>query len=180
MGKRLTLILGGARSGKSAYAQKLAAEQGPSVLFVATAEPLDEEMAARIARHRAERPDHWRTLEAPRRVGPAIDAQAGAASVILLDCLSMLAANVLASLDDSPDRTAGEEALTEELDLLLSAYEQSPAEWILVSNEVGMGIVPSHPLGRAFRDALGRAHQRFAARADSVYLLVAGLPLRLK
>src|SRR2546427_10070815 len=78
MGKRLTLILGGARSGKSAYAQKLAAEQGPSVLFVATAEPLDEEMAARIARHRAETPGHWRTLEVPRRVGPAIAAQAGA------------------------------------------------------------------------------------------------------
>jgi adenosylcobinamide kinase/adenosylcobinamide-phosphate guanylyltransferase len=180
MGKRLTLVLGGARSGKSAYAQRLAAERGHPVLFVATAEPLDKEMAARIARHRAQRPSPWRTLEVPRRVGAAIDAQAGAAGIVLLDCLSMLAANVLASFGDAPDLTGGEEALTEELDLLLSAYERSPAEWILVSNEVGMGIVPSHPLGRAFRDLLGRAHQRFAARADSVYLLVAGLPLRLK
>lgn len=176
----MTLILGGARSGKSDYAQRLAVERGGSVLFVATGEPLDEEMAARISRHRAERPSGWRTLEATRRVGEAIGAHAGAADVILLDCVSMLAGNVLASFCELLDPVASEDALSEELDLILAAYEQSRAEWILVSNEVGMGVVPPHPLGRMFRDTLGRAHQRLAAIAHDVYLLVAGLPLRIK
>ena len=180
MGKRLTLILGGARSGKSAYAQHLAAERGNDVLYVATAEAGDDEMAARIAAHRAERPAHWRTLEAPRQVGSAIRVVAGDAGVVLIDCLTLLASNVIAPLPEPVTVVAAESALNAEVDELLAAYSESEAEWIVVSNEVGLGLVPPFPLGRAYRDALGRANQRLAAAADEVLFMVAGLPMRVK
>jgi len=177
MGKRLTLVLGGARSGKSAHARRLAGERGSSILFVATAEPCDEEMAERIARHRAERPEGWRTLEAPADVALAIEREAGTSDLVLLDCISVLAGNIY-SREESFE--AAERRLERELDLLLEVHERSAAEWIIVSNEVGMGVVPAYPLGRAFRDGLGRAHQRLASRADEAYLIVAGLAMRLK
>ena len=177
MGKRLTLVLGGARSGKSAHARRLAEERGSAVLFVATAEPCDAEMADRIARNRAERPADWRTLEAPVDTAAAIERHAGAADLILLDCISVLAGNIYSREEDFD---AAERRLEREIDLLLDLHERSPAEWILVSNEVGMGVVPAYPLGRAYRDGLGRAHQRLAARADEAHFVVAGLVLRLK
>jgi adenosylcobinamide kinase/adenosylcobinamide-phosphate guanylyltransferase len=180
MGKRLTLILGGARSGKSAYAQRLAAERGSHVLYVATAEAGDDEMAARIAAHRAERPAHWQTLEAPRQVGSAIRVVAGDAGVVLIDCLTLLASNVIAPLPEPVTGEAAESALNAEVDELLAAYAESAAEWIVVSNEVGLGLVPPFPLGRAYRDALGRANQRLAGVADEVLFMVAGLPMRVK
>ena len=177
MGKRLTLVLGGARSGKSAHARRLAEERGTAVLFVATAEPCDEEMAERIARHRTERPDGWRTLEAPVEAAAAIERHAGGADVILLDCLCVLAGNIYSREED---HGAAERRLEREVDLLLDLHERSHAEWIVVSNEVGMGVVPAYPLGRAFRDGLGRAHQRLAARADEARFVIAGLAMRLK
>ena len=187
MGKHLTVILGGARSGKSAYAQKLAAERGTNVLYVATAERGDEEMAARIAAHRAQRPPHWQTLEAPRSAGVAVRSCAAGADVILIDCLTLLANNVIAPLPahsagrgQSVTPEAAEYALTREVDGLLAVYEESTADWIVVSNEVGLGLVPPYPLGRAYRDALGRANQRLAAQADEVLFMVAGLPLKVK
>jgi adenosylcobinamide kinase/adenosylcobinamide-phosphate guanylyltransferase len=180
MGKRLTLILGGARSGKSAYAQRLAAERGNDVLYVATAEAGDDEMAARIAAHRAERPAHWRTLEAPRQVGSAIRVVAGDAGVVLIDCLTLLASNVIVPLPEPVTVVAAESALNAEVDELLAAYAESEAEWIVISNEVGLGLVPPYPLGRAYRDALGRANQRLAGVADEVLFMVAGLPMRVK
>ena len=180
MGKRLTLILGGARSGKSAYGQRLAAERGRAVLYVATAEVGDEEMRARIAGHRAERPAHWQTLEAPREAGKTVLAFRSEAEVILLDCLTLLASNVIAPLPERGTPEAAEAALSAEMGDLLAAYAESAAEWIVVSNEVGLGLVPPYPLGRAYRDALGRANQRLAAAADEVLFMVAGLPLRLK
>lgn len=179
MGKQLMLILGGARSGKSAYAERLASEAGGRVLYVATAQAWDAEMAARIARHRAERPGQWETLEAPSQVGRAI-AVAPPADVVLLDCLTLLASNVIVALPDPPDVTTAEEALRQEVDALLAAYVASSASWILVSNEVGLGIVPAYPLGRVYRDVLGRANQRMAAAADRVLFMVAGLPMIVK
>ena len=167
MGQQLTLILGGARSGKSTFAEKLAHEQGGSVLYVATAVPFDEEMRLRIEQHQAERPSHWQTLEAPTQIGAAI-AQAPAADLVLLDCLTVLANNVIIPLPEPIDAAAAESALNVEIDDLLAAYEAGDAEWIIVSNEVGLGIVPAYPLGRIYRDALGRANQRLAARADRV------------
>jgi adenosylcobinamide kinase/adenosylcobinamide-phosphate guanylyltransferase len=180
MPKRLTLILGGARSGKSAYAQNLAAQRGSAVLYVATAEAGDDEMAARIAAHRAERPAHWRTLEAPKRIGTAIRASGTEAAVVLIDCLTLLASNVIVPLPEPVTAEAAEAVLMAEVDNLRAAYVDSRAEWIVISNEVGLGLVPPYPLGRAYRDALGRANQRLAAEADEVLFMAAGLPMRLK
>ncbi len=180
MGQRLTLILGGARSGKSSYAQRLAAERGRVVVYVATAEAGDGEMADRIAAHRAERPAHWQTLEAPRAVGTVIRSGAGQADVILIDCLTLLANNVIVPLPESITAPEAEAALNVEIEALLNAYAHSAAEWLIVSNEVGLGLVPPYPLGRVYRDALGRANQRLAAMADEVLFMVAGLPLKVK
>ena len=178
--KRLTFVLGGARSGKSSYAERLAMETGEAVLFVATAQPGDEEMAARIARHRVERPQTWTTLEAPTHVGEAIE-RAGPEGVVLLDCLTLLTSNVLLqhTRDDIPD-AEGEAAIQAEIERLLAAYHKGAASWIVISNEVGLGLVPPYPLGRVYRDALGRANQMVAGEADEVVLLVAGLPWSLK
>ena len=182
MSGKLTLILGGARSGKSAYAQALAARAPGPVLYVATAEALDAEMIARITAHRAERPAAWQTLEAPRRLGPAILAtlQAHAAKLVLVDCLTLLASNVVAPLPEPVTAESAEAALEAEVDGLLEAYRASQADWLVVSNEVGLGLVPPYPLGRAYRDALGRANQRLAAVAGTVVFMVAGLPMVIK
>jgi adenosylcobinamide kinase/adenosylcobinamide-phosphate guanylyltransferase len=180
--KELTLILGGARSGKSAYAEKLAAQHQGSVLYVATAQAWDDDMAHRIAVHQAQRPSHWRTLEAPVQVGQAILA-APPAEVVLIDCLTLLASNVIAPLDTA-DQTVADQALNTEIDALCEAIitvaTTRTTHWIMVSNEVGLGIVPAYPLGRLYRDALGRANQRLAAMADHVFFMVAGLPLTVK
>jgi adenosylcobinamide kinase/adenosylcobinamide-phosphate guanylyltransferase len=181
MSRKMTLILGGARSGKSAWAQKMAAEGGRPVLYVATATAGDEEMAARIAAHRAERPAHWRTLETPLQVGAAITAtMPSGVDLVLVDCLTLLANNVLGPLPETISAAEAEAALAAEVDGLLAAYLAGSAEWIIVSNEVGLGLVPPYPLGRLYRDALGRANQRLAAAADTVLFMVAGLPLTLK
>jgi adenosylcobinamide kinase / adenosylcobinamide-phosphate guanylyltransferase len=179
MGKRLTLLLGGARSGKSAFAQKMAEERGRKVLFVATATAGDDEMAARIAAHQTARPTHWRTLEASTRIGLAIQKEASGYDVVLIDCLTLWAANILTALEGTTDPDA-EKTLGKEIEEFLAAYTAGEAEWILVSNEVGMGLVPPNPLGRSYRDALGRLNQKIAGCADEVLLLVAGLPLVLK
>ena len=180
MGKRLTLVLGGARSGKSAHAQRLALERGRAVLYVATAEAGDEEMAARIAAHRTERPTHWQTLEAPRKVAEAIRVKSGEAEVILIDCLTLLASNVIAPMPETVTEKQATAALNEEVNGLIEAYQASEADWILISNEVGLGLVPPYPLGRIYRDALGRANQRLAAVADEVLFMVAGLAVKVK
>ncbi len=191
MNPRLTLILGGARSGKSAYAQRLAWERGGDrVLYVATAQASDEEMAARIAAHRAERPSAWQTLEAPRAVGPAVRRWLATAmappAVVLVDCLTLLVSNVLVAMGESLDPAQGEMAALAEAEQLLAAVgELAPhtgtgLSWIVVSNEVGMGLVPPYPLGRVYRDALGRVNQQIAAAADEVLLMIAGLPWHLK
>jgi adenosylcobinamide kinase/adenosylcobinamide-phosphate guanylyltransferase len=179
MGKHLTLILGGARSGKSYYAQRLAEESQGEVLFVATATAGDDEMKMRIAAHRASRPAGWRTLEVPLQVGRAVSELAHP-GVVLIDCMTLLASNVLFSLPEAVDEKDYQAALDVETTALLDAYQKSPAEWIIISNEVGLGLVPPYPLGRIYRDGLGRINQRLAQAADSVLFLVAGLPMRVK
>lgn len=181
MNRTLTLILGGARSGKSSYAEKLASEQGTNVLYVATAQAWDEEMAERIARHKADRPDHWQTLEAQQEVGLAIQATLTPAfEVVLIDCLTLLATNVILPFPEPISDSDATTAVMGEVDGLLDAYQQSNCHWIIVSNEVGLGVVPPYPLGRVYRDALGRANQRLAAAADRVLFMVAGLPMVVK
>lgn len=176
----MTLILGGVRSGKSSFAEKLATEHGGSVLYVATGEGHDEEMAARIAVHRAHRSPAWTTLEAPTRTGRAIAAFKPAPAVVLLDCVTLLASNALSTLTEPCSSKSAEALVDAEIRLLLEARDLSQASWFVVSNETGLGVVPPYPLGRAYRDALGRANQTLAAAADSVLFMVAGLPLKVK
>jgi adenosylcobinamide kinase/adenosylcobinamide-phosphate guanylyltransferase len=183
--KRCILILGGARSGKSRFAQKLAAELGKRVLYVATGEAHDEEMRQRIDEHRRNRPPNWRTLEVPVNVGRRILEEIGNAQVVVLECLTLLVSNVIGESTAESDPEAVDVPLLEErLDLelreLMGAVNTARAYSIVVSNEVGLGLVPANRLGRLYRDLLGKANQTFAERADEVYLMVAGLPLQLK
>jgi adenosylcobinamide kinase / adenosylcobinamide-phosphate guanylyltransferase len=180
--RKLTFILGGARSGKSTYAERLAKEQGARVLYVATGQAFDDEMRERIARHRDERPLQWQTLEAPILTGETLRETLPHETfdVVLIDCITLLAANTLLSLPEESTQDEATNAIMIEIDSLLGVYRESAASWIVVSNEVGMGVVPPTRLGRFYRDALGRANQQLAAAADEVILMVAGLPWHLK
>ena len=188
MGK-LTLILGGARSGKSSYAERLATQHGGQVLYIATAQPLDGEMAERIANHQKNRPANWQTLEIPSAVGALLQSRTQPetlpAGVILVDCLTLLVSNLLLAVSSGvgEDLTVDEEAATAlvetEVAQLLEAVRSIPAEWIIVSNEVGLGLVPPYPLGRVYRDLLGRANQRLASQAEQVIFMIAGIPMHL-
>lgn len=165
---KLTLILGGARSGKSRYAESLIAILPPPWLYVATAQAGDEEMTARISTHREHRGPEWRTVEAPCQLVVAL--QNAGTTPVLVDCLTLWLSNLmLAGIDIEAETAHLERALT-----------AAVAPVVLVANEVGAGIVPDHPLGRKFRDLQGMLNQRMAARADRVVLMVAGLPLALK
>jgi adenosylcobinamide kinase / adenosylcobinamide-phosphate guanylyltransferase len=179
MGKRLTLILGGARSGKSQYAQQMAEASGLPVCFVATATAGDQEMAARIAMHRTNRPASWRTLEASLQVGQSI-RQANPSGLVLLDCLTLLASNVLGQFEEPVEPGEYDAAIQAEIDALLEAFHQSDAQWLVISNEVGLGIVPASAAGRLYRDALGKANQRVAQAADVVVFMAAGIPMKIK
>ena len=180
MESKLILITGGARSGKSAFAERLAA-QGKRVLFVATAEALDDDMARRIAAHRSSRPDDWETLEEPRSLPEAIRRKAAGADspydTIIVDCLTIWVSNLLLLHEGNADAEA---RIVEAAKKLLDVRASSDASWIVVTNEVGLGVVPSSSLGRTYRDVLGRVNSLVASRADKVYLMAAGLALDLK
>jgi adenosylcobinamide kinase / adenosylcobinamide-phosphate guanylyltransferase len=165
---KLTFVLGGARSGKSRYAESLLTALPPPWFYIATAAAGDAEMAARIEAHRARRAASWRTVEAPRDITRALAACGDAPA--LVDCLTLWLSNLMLS----------EANIDAEIDRLERALQAAAAPVVLVSNEVGFGIVPDHPLGRRFRDRQGLLNQRMAARADRVILMVAGLPLVLK
>ena len=167
---RLTLVLGGARSGKSRYAEELIARAEPPWVYLATAQALDDEMQERIDHHRRRRDARWRTVEAPIELPQALDELGENGQPILVDCLTLWLSNAL--LADTDLTIAG--------DRLIAALTEAPGPVVVVSNEVGLGIVPDTPLGRRFRDAQGRLNQQVAAIADHVVLLAAGLPLTLK
>ena len=174
----ITLILGGARSGKSRFAQELAAKQGRKVLFVATGEPLDEEMRARIDTHKKSRPAGWRTLEAPTNVARALRGKIGDADVVIIDCITLLVSNLMG--DENTDVSIWEKKVSAEIKSLITLLKNSKANFIIVSNEVGLGLVPTTPIGRAYRDILGTANQMLARNAGEVYLMVAGISVVLK
>jgi adenosylcobinamide kinase / adenosylcobinamide-phosphate guanylyltransferase len=165
------LIIGGARSGKSSYAERQARESGLAVTYIATCEARDDEMSERIAHHRERRPPEWRTVEEPLLLADALRREAAADTCVMVDCLTLWLTNVL--LANSPTRE-------EEIDKLLAALPTLPGRILLVSNEVGWGIVPENALARRFRDEQGRLNQRVAAIADEVTMVAAGLPLNLK
>ena len=179
MSPDLILILGGARSGKSTYAESLAAETGRHVLYVATAEARDQEMAVRIEAHRGARPAAWQTLEAPHNVGAALAAVADRPDAILLDCLTLLVSNILLAKESQPAEKI-EKAVQTEIEAILVARKRLDVPLIVVSNEVGLGLVPPYAVGRLYRDVLGRANQQLAAFADRVLFMVAGLPVIVK
>lgn len=163
-------VLGGARSGKSRYAQARAEAIAGRLIFVATAEARDAEMEERIARHRADRDARWMTVDAPYELPAAIDAHGAADTVLLVDCLTLWTSNLLLAERDIDAATAN----------LCAAIARFEGHILLVANEVGLGIVPDNALARAFRDAAGRLNQKVAATADEVVLVTAGLPLTLK
>jgi adenosylcobinamide kinase / adenosylcobinamide-phosphate guanylyltransferase len=167
---RSALILGGARSGKSAYAQVLAEACSPERLYLATGAPGDEEMAARIARHQADRGAGWKTLEEPLEVASALLTHAQASRVVVVDCLTLWLSNLMLA---GRDPGAAVTALAEAIGALAGPV-------VLVSNEVGMGLVPDHKLGREFRDWQGRVNREIGAACDAVIFVAAGLPLQLK
>jgi adenosylcobinamide kinase/adenosylcobinamide-phosphate guanylyltransferase len=181
--RTITLLLGGARSGKSYFAQE-AAKKHQKVLFVATAEAGDEDMRRRIRIHRQERPSGWRTLETPLQVGRRIEESIQAESLVIIDCITLLVTNVICQTDEKDFDHVSEELLEKkvyaEIRELQDCFKKVSAGFILVSNEVGLGIVPDNRISRIYRDLLGRSNQMLAQSADEVYLMVAGIPLRVK
>jgi len=171
---RLALILGGARSGKSRYGLGLAARCPAPRLFVATCEPRDAEMEARIAAHQTERGSDWITREVPLELAATLQAAQGGFGVILVDCLTMWVSNLL--LQEGAPKGRIQTACED----LMESLRKTATPTILISNEVGLGIVPDNPLGREFRDQAGWLHQRLARVADLVVLVVAGVPLLIK
>ncbi len=203
MSKSFILILGGARSGKSSFAQQMAKGLGEKVLFVATGQPLDEEMASRIEEHKRMRPKNWRTLEIDARVGQTLEGQIGGAGLVLLDCLSLLVSNVILNPSlplslraersnllalragsmknlEKMDFTEAEKQVMTEVKELIECINKYKGIFIVVSNEVGLGLVPENKLGRVYRDLLGKANQLLAQHADEIYFMVSGIPVRIK
>jgi adenosylcobinamide kinase / adenosylcobinamide-phosphate guanylyltransferase len=169
----ITLVLGGVRSGKSRYAQQLA-ERESRVIFVATAKASDDEMHRKIERHRRERPGEWTTVEEPLELVQVLAQKALDCDVMVVDCLTVFAANILETEGDDQD------AIERRVEALCVALQSAGCSVVLVSNEVGSGVVPAYPLGRRYRDLLGEINQSVARIADDVVLMVAGLPLALK
>jgi adenosylcobinamide kinase/adenosylcobinamide-phosphate guanylyltransferase len=166
----MTLILGGARSGKSRHAERLVLESGFAPVYVATAQALDDELAARIAAHRARRGAAWRTLEEPLDLAGVLERACGPDRAVLVDCLTLWLTNLMVQ----------EQPVGAEMARLVELLPRLPGMVVLVSNEGGLGVVPADPMARAFIDHAGWLHQKIAEQADVVVFMAAGLPLRLK
>jgi adenosylcobinamide kinase/adenosylcobinamide-phosphate guanylyltransferase len=171
---KITLITGGARSGKSRYGQLLAERYAGERFFVATAQPFDMEMKERIARHRSEREDRFITIEEPLDLAAAVGNVPGSANVILIDCLSVWLGNLLHAFD------ANDAAIAAATGKFIAALDRIKCDAIVVTNEVGMGIVPENALARRYRDLAGNLNRDVAAKSDNVYLCVCGLPVAVK
>ncbi len=182
MSGKLTLVLGGIRSGKSAYAEGLVAALGRPVIYLATGMAADDEMAARIRQHRERRPKDWVTVEEPLDLGQALERSlsgAGGGNAVLIDSVDTWISNLLFQHEDlRAEELAG--LSINEIERLLAVLGDSPARVVMVSSEVGHGLVSPHELGRRFQDLLGAVNQQLAAAADEVYLVVAGIPLQIK
>ena len=191
---QLILILGGARSGKSAFAERLAASSGRTVTYIATATAGDDEMRTRIAHHRASRPREWHTIEEPLDLAGAVRQAYRFADVLLLDCVTLWLGNMLSQEPgqrENDDKSIEElrirsnlfdEACLKQVDALLAVVQSAEPNktLIVVTNEVGLGVVPAYPLGRVYRDTLGYVNQRLAQAADRVYLMMAGMAVDIK
>lgn len=184
MSKKCILLIGGARSGKSRFAQELARESGGSVLFVATAEAGDDEMRIRIEDHKRERPSGWSTLEVAVSVGGRIRSEIGSNRLVIVDCITLLVNNIFneycPKTEETIDASLMEKQVLGEIGGLIECMRTAEAGFIVVTNEVGLGLVPADKMSRLYRDLLGKANQMLAEYADEVYLMVAGLPVPVK
>jgi adenosylcobinamide kinase/adenosylcobinamide-phosphate guanylyltransferase len=184
LSKKFILITGGARSGKSSFAQELASKLGGTVLFVATATAGDEEMKQRIEEHRRRRSPAWHTLEATTHIGAQIRQRIGGARVVIVDCITLLVNNLFSEYgrraNEQIDTALLEKEVTAEISELMECINQVDASFVIVTNEIGLGLVPADKVSRLYRDLLGRANQVLAGRADEVYLMLAGLPVSVK
>jgi len=183
--KKCVFISGGARSGKSRFAQEMAAGTGKKVLFVATAEALDADMQARITNHQNQRPQSWQTLEAATDVAGFIEGCICDYEIVLLDCLTLLVANILSGSDrefseKEFDANEAESRVLAEVQAIIDLMGKSGALFIIVSNEVGLGIVPENRPARIYRDLLGKANQLVASHANEVYFMISGIPMKVK
>jgi adenosylcobinamide kinase/adenosylcobinamide-phosphate guanylyltransferase len=177
---KLIFITGGARSGKSSFAEKIAAKTSKKVAFIATGQPLDEEMTFRIKQHREKRLNTWKTYEEPIEVRELVSHLGLAKEVILIDCLTLLTSNLLLRKEDKVEDPRWQEEILVEIEKIAEVSYQVSAQVIIVSNEVGMGLVPDNPLGRVYRDILGKANGIIADKADEVFMIVSGIPLKIK
>lgn len=175
-----TLITGGARSGKSRLAQEMALKTGGPVLFVATAEAGDEDMKERIEKHRKNRPANWTTLEVTTRLGHHITQNIGKAHTVVIDCITLLVSNVFQEYQGTTDAALLEKAVVSEIEELIKCIQRSKARFIVVTNEVGLGIVPADRISRLYRDFLGMANRMLAETADEVIFMAAGIPITIK
>ena len=178
--KKLILVSGGARSGKSTFAEEWAKKYGKKVLFIATAERSDEEMDQRINEHIKNRPNSRETVESPLNISESLNESHMVYDTIILDCINLLSSNALLKLPENSSQRESDEAILTQIDDVLQLYNKFSATLIIVTNEVGLGLVPPYKLGRLFRDSLGRANQKIAKVADEVIFMVSGIPLYVK
>jgi len=177
----IVFVLGGVRSGKSAFACRAAGAAGLPVVFIATALPVDGEMEARIRRHRDERPKHWGLVEAPYDADEGVIKACRQRSVILWDCITVFVSNLIVAGEEAgTSHERIERDIMHRMEAVLAAVKESDCTLIAVSNEVGLGVVPAYPLGRRFRDTTGRVNQLFAGFSDEVFFMLAGIPLQIK
>lgn len=185
MGKMI-LVTGGARSGKSTFAEETASGFGPDVLYVATSIPFDEEMKLRIQKHREQRPPNWETLEIYKDMDCGIGGAVDGKSAVLLDCITIMITNIMFECDtdwgnlDAERMLSLEAGVRKEIEKLIGIAKVSNIPFVIVTNEIGMGVVPDNALTRLFRDIAGRMNQILAREADEVYLCVSGIPVRIK
>lgn len=177
---RITFVTGGARSGKSAYAVELGKRSSRPVVYLGTAEPIDDEMRARIARHQAERPAEWRTIEEPLELARRVEDEVELGATVIVDCMTVWLGNVLEQHDPEATMQAANAYALDEVERLGRVAADRRLSLIAISNEAGSGIVPADPVTRGYRDLLGEVNQRLAAMADTVVLLVSGIPVDLR
>jgi len=183
---KLILITGGARSGKSSLGEKLAKEAGLEVLYIATAIPFDEEMKLRIKKHRETRPSNWETVEAYKDLDMALSDKINYKNAVLLDCITVMVSNLMLEKAMDWENISVEEIdevearVIEEINKLIDIAKKSETIFILITNELGMGVVPPSMLGRSIRDIAGRVNQLLAKQADEVYFCVSGIPMKIK
>ena len=185
MGK-IILVTGGARSGKSTYAEGLARSINGNILYLATSIPFDDEMKLRVEKHKAQRPAAWVTLEAYKDLDIHLKSELMNKSAVLLDCITVMVTNLFLEKCKDIDHISNENAMEienfvkNEIEKLITEAKNAAIPFILVTNEVGMGVVPEYPSGRVFRDVAGRANQMLAGVADEVYLCICGIPVKIK